>query len=398
MGVLRSIRRTEFVELATLFLIQGAALGMWLVPLSNVLDAHGLRAIKPYAFATSALAAFVSPLIFGAMADRHASPVKVLCGLAMATAVAVVLASTSILLRWNPWLVLALIQIQALCSAPTSSILSTIVFARLANARKQFGPIRAMATIGWMAGCWLVSLLDADASTLAGYSDAALWVALAASTFFLRGLEVPKSVERLTWLQRFGLDALGLLKNRDHRVVFVTVALFAIPLAAFYPYAPTHLRELGLTHTSAWMSLGQVSEITAMLVLGRLLLNWRLKWIFACGLAFGVLRFALSAAGGRTWLLAGVALHGVSFTLIFITAQIYLEQRVNAAWRGRAQALMSLMNSGVGNLIGYLGTGWWFNQCTQPGGTEWPVFWASLAFAVGAVLVYFLAAYRGIGR
>ncbi len=370
---------------------------MWFVPLSNVLDAHGLHAIKPVAFATSALAAFVSPLIFGAMADRHASPVKVLRGLALATAVAMALASTAIQRRWHPWLVLAIIQLHALCSSPTWSISSTIIFARLADARKEFGPIRAMATLGWMAGCWLVSALNADASALAGYSGAGMWLAVAAFTFFLPVLETPKSVERLTLRQRLGLDALTLLKNPDHRVVFITVALFAIPISGFYPYTPTHLRELGLVHTSAWMTLGQVTEIIAMFLLGGLLLKRRLKWIFACGLGFGVVRFALSAINGKAWLLAGVVLHGCSFALVFITAQIYLDQRVAAAWRARAQALMSLMNSGVGNLIGYLGTGWWFAACARPAGTQWPLFWGGLAVVVAVVLVYFLIAYRGVG-
>jgi MFS family permease len=396
-GVLRTIRRAEYAELVALFFIQGAALGMWFVPLSTVLDAHGLHAIKPFAFATSALAAFVSPLIFGAMADRHASPVKVLRGLALATAAAMALASTAIKLSWNPWLVLALIQLHALCSSPTWSISSTIVFARLTDAQKEFGPIRAMATLGWMAGCWLVSVLNADATTLAGYSGALTWVVVAGFTFFLPDLETPKSVLKPTLWQRLGLDALTLLKNPDHRGVFITVALFAIPISGFYPYTPPHLRELGLQRTSAWMTLGQVTEIIAMFMLGGLLLKWRLKWIFACGLSFGVLRFALSAINGQAWLLAGVVLHGCSFTLVFITAQIYLDQRVEAAWRARAQALMALMNGGVGNLIGYLGTGWWFATCARSTGTQWPIFWGGLAVAVAAVLVYFLAAYHGIG-
>src|SRR6266446_2423682 len=152
MRVLRTIRWAEYAELGALFGLHGAALGMWFVPLSTVLDAHGLHAIKPYAFAASALAACVSPLIFGAMADRQASPVSVLRGLALATAAAMALASTAINLGWRPWLVLALIQLHALCSSPTFSLSSTIAFARLADARKEFGPIRAMATLGWMAG------------------------------------------------------------------------------------------------------------------------------------------------------------------------------------------------------------------------------------------------------
>ena len=368
---------------------------MWFVPLSSVLDAHGLHAIKSYAFATSALAAFISPLIFGAMADRHASPVKVLRWLALATAGAMALATTAIQLRWNPWLVLTLIQLHALCSSPTWSISSTIVFARLDDAKREFGPIRAMATLGWMTGCWVVSWLNADSSSVAGYAGAVTWLGVVAFTFFLPVLETPKFAAHLTLRQRLGLDALSLLKNPDHRVVFITVALFAIPLCGFYPFTPPHLRELGLEHTSAWMTLGQVTEIIAMYMLGGLLLRWRLKWVFAAGLGFGVLRFALSAINGKMWLLAGVMLHGCSFTLVFITAQIYLDQRIEAAWRARAQALMALMSSGVGNLIGYLGTGWWFATCVRPSGTQWPVFWGGLAVIVTAVLVYFLFAYHG---
>jgi len=396
--VLKTIRRAESVELVAMFFVLGAALGMWLVPLSTVLDAHGLHALKPFAFAANGLAAFVSPLIFGALADRRASPVKVLRALSLANAAAMALASTSIQRHWNPWLVLGLIQLHALCSSPAFSISSTIVFARLADAKKEFGPIRAMATLGWMAGCWVVSAMNADQSALAGYSGAVTWLVVCAFTFFLAVLPTPQSTQHLAWHERLGLDALTLLKNRDHRVVFLTSALFTIPIAAFYPYTPAHLRELGLAHTSAWMSLGQVTEIIAMFGLGTLLVKWRLKWIFACGLALGVLRFALSAVNGMAWLLAGVVLHGCSYTLVYITAQIYVEQRVDAAWRARGQALFSLMTSGVGNLFGYLGSGWWFAVCARPAGTRWPTFWSGLAAAVAAVLAYFLIAYRGRGK
>jgi len=71
-----------------------------------------------------------------------------------------------------------------------------------------------------------------------------MWVLAGAFTYFLPELETPKSAEHLSWHERLGLDALILLKNADDRVVFVTCALFCIPLAGFYPYAPPHLRTL----------------------------------------------------------------------------------------------------------------------------------------------------------
>jgi MFS family permease len=197
--------------------------------------------------------------------------------------------------------------------------------------------------------------------------------------------------------QRLGLDALLLLRKPDNRVVFLAAALFAIPLAAFYPYTPPHLRELGLVHTTAWISVGQVTEIAAMFGLAGLLARWRFKWILVVGLALGVVRFALCTLDSRTWLLIGVSLHGCSFTLVFITAQIYIDERVEREWRVRAQALLSLMMSGLGNLLGYLGTGAWFHACAASGPTQWRLFWGGIAVAVFLVLAYFLLAYRGIG-
>jgi MFS family permease len=384
----------EYSELAGLFFLQGMASGMWLVPLSGVLNAHGLAALRPYAYATSAVAAFISPLVFGAMADRHVSPARVLRWLSAASAVAMIIASWSISRGWPAALVLILIQIYSLAATPTTSIASTLIFSRLRDSPRQYGPLRAVATFGWMCGCWIISALNIDASPTAGYVGAAVWVALSLFTFAISGV-APPPAGKLTFRQRMGWDALVLLRNHDHRVVFLAVALFSITLAAFYPFTPPHLQHLGLERTSAWMSLGQVTEILAMLGLAGFLSRWRLKWIFAAGLSVGVLRFLFCSLDKRGWLLAGVTLHGLSFTLVFITAQIYLNERIEPLWRGRAQALMSLMNGGFGNLIGYVGTGFWFQACGGAAGTRWSFFWGGLAAAVASVLTWFVTAYHG---
>ncbi len=392
----RTLRKAEYAELMILFFIQSAAMAIWFVPLGPILDAHGLHGIKSFAFAASAVAAFISPLAFGAMADRHVAPAKVLRWLAFATAAILTVIATAIKNGWNAWLVLGLIQIFYIAYSPMFSVSTALVFARLEDAKKEFGPIRSLATVGWMSGGLLVGLLNLDRTAYADYFGAVFWLLVAAFTFFLPAVEMPPSAEHLSWRERLGLDALTLLKNRDTRVVFLTTTLFNIPLCAFYPYAPAHLRDLGFLHTSAWMSLAQTTEIVAMFSLGWLLLHWRLKWIFACGLAIGIVRFALSAANTKSLLLLGIMLHGASFVLVFVTAQIYLDQRIDPAWRVRAQALLTLMNGGAGSLIGYLGTGWWFAACLRPSGESWPWFWGGLAAVVAAVLVYFLT-YRGRG-
>ena len=395
MPVRKPTQWAQYTELVVLFYLQSMAVAMWMVPLSIVLETHGLHQIIPYAFATTAAAAFVSPLVFGAMADRHVSPVKVLRWLSVAAAITMAAVALAIHKGLSPGWVLLLIQLQALCFTPTGSITTAIVFAGLRNSQQEFGPVRAGATFGWMCGCWVISALNADASVLAMYSDAVVWLMLAAFTFLLPSIAPPKSTERLTLRQRMGWDALTLLKKHDHRVVFITAALFYIPLIAFYPFTPPQLRDLGLIHTSAWMTLGQCSEMVAMFSLAALLARFRLKWVFATGLIFGVLRFALCAMNGKAWVLAGVSLHGLSLVLFLITAQIYVNERVDAAWRVRAQALLALMINGAGSLLGYLGNGWWFNACTQSTGTSWPRFWGGISASVAVVLVYFLIAYHG---
>ncbi len=384
-------------RLAALYFLHGAALSMWFVPLTLVLAAHGLAHLRPLAFAASAVAAMVSPLIFGALADRQMAPARVLRRLGLATAASMALAATAIHYHAPAGVTLALIQLHALCSAPTFSLSSTLILAGLRDARKEFGPLRAMATLGWMAGCWVVSALGADTSAAAGYAGAVTWLLLAAFTLGLPEVALPAPAARLSWQPRLGLDALALLRHHDHRVVYLMLALFSVPIAAFYPYSPPHLRDLGLHRTSAWMTLGQVTEVLAMFLLSTLFTRWRLKWIFTVGLAFGVARYALCALNGREWILAGVSLHGASFTLVVITAQIYLDTRVDPAWRARAQALMTLMTSGAGYLVGYLANGWWLAWNSRTGAVNWPLFWGGLALAMTGVLAYFVSAYRGVG-
>jgi nucleoside transporter len=392
--MLRTLRKADYAELMILFFIQAAGMSVWFVPLGPILDQYGLHSIKPYAFASAAVAAFISPLIFGAMADRHVPPAKVLRFLATFTAVFMTGISASLQFHANRWLVLALIQIFYLFYSPMFSISTAIVFARLADAKKEFGPIRSLATFGWMAGALLVSLFALDRSAFAGYLDAFLWLLVAAFTFFLPSLQMPASAENLSWHERLGLDALTLLKRKEVRVVFLTTTLFTAPLCAFYPYAPTHLHDLGFNRTSAWMSLAQTTEVIGMFSLAWLLHNWRLKWIFTCGLALGLARFAFGALNTEWSLLLNIILHGASFVFVFITAQIYLDQQIETSWRARAQALLTLMNGGVGNLIGYLGTGWWMDACARNGVNDWTHFWGGLALVIVGVMVYFLAAFR----
>lgn len=385
----------QFAKLGAFFFIQWMGFATWMVPLTLVLNAHGLQVIQPFAFATIAIGAILSPLFFGALADRKMGPTPVLRGLCLATAATMGLSTAAIKLGWNPWLVLALIQVFALFVTPTVSLATTIAMSQLEDPRRQFGPIRATGTIGWIAGCLLISAIKADASTLAGFVGTGIFILLFGLTYMLPNVVPPPSAQRLTIRERLGWDALVLLRHPDHRTVFLVGMLFVVPLASFYPYTPPQLQDLGFERAAAWMSLGQTTEILAMFGLGTLLAHLRLKWILGAGLAFGLVRYLFSALNTPGWVLISIALHGFTYTLYFTTAQIYVNERIDAAWRARAQALLSLMIAGIGNLVGYLGGGAWFRFNSTGAGTNWPLFWGVLAGLIAGVAAYFLAVYRG---
>ena len=388
--------RGERVRLAVLFFLHAQAAGIWGLAMSNVLRTHGLERIVPYTFACAAVAAMISPLILGSLADQHIPANRLLRWLAAGTALFLALTSLAIERQWGMWSVLALLQSQSLCAAPMWGITTTIILSRLREPDREFGPIRVWGTIGFMSGGWLTSfVLMADSSTRAGFAASALWLGIAAFSLTLPEVPPLGAGAVRSWRDVLGLPALALLAHRDHRVVFLTAALFSAPLAAFFPFAALHLGDVGVHKIAAAFSLGQITEIIAMYGLSGLLVRVRLKWIFLTGIGFGALRFALFALDTKAALLAGIALHGLCFTLFFITAQLYLEKRIDPQLRARAQALLTLMTAGIGTLAGSIACDFWRRSCQHGAATAWPHFWLGLCAVVAAVFVFFAASYRG---
>ncbi|MDB6072502.1 MAG: transporter [Verrucomicrobiaceae bacterium] len=393
---------TERFKLAALFFMTAHALGLWSVTFSKVLKEYGYENIIPYAGNTSvtgSLAAIVSPLIVGALADQRYSIERVMRWLCMGSGFFMALMFYAIQQHWHWTVVIGLAQILALWAMPSFGLSTSLVIARLSNPRQQFGPLRTAATMGWIVAGVMVSLvLHADSSVKVGYASAIAWLFAMAVTFTLDPAPPPAIKAVRTWSDKLGLEAWTLLKNPTHRVVFVGAALFNMPLAAFYQFTPLHLKALGTEQAGLNMSIGQIMEVVGLLSLAALLTRFRLKWLFLCGIGFGALRYVFFAMDSLPTMRLGIFLHGILFTLFFMTAQIYLEHRIPAGMRARAQALLSLMMSGIGNLVGSLGCGWWWHACTTGGYTDWHKYWTGLAGVIGLIFLWFAISYKGRHR
>jgi nucleoside transporter len=390
----------ERTKLATLFFIVGHALGLWTINLSSVLDAYGYDAgVIANVWSTSAIATIISPLIVGALADQRFSSERVLRWLGMGAATFLSLWFYAIDHHWSSGWIILLAQLHMLWSAPSFGLATSLVISRLSDAKAQFGPLRAWATIGWMLAGPVVSYaLVADHNVRCGYASACMWLLAILWTFTLKPTPPPEQKEHRTWHDVLGLDAWSLLRHPDHRVVFVGAALFNVPLAAFYPQTPLHLHALGVEHQTAYMSLAQITEAIGLFALAWVLGRVRLKWLFLGGIGAGVLRYGLCAMNTVPTVCLGILMHGVCFTLFYMTAQIYLEQRIAVAMRARAQALLSLMMSGIGNFIGFQTSGWWHKYNEASGHMNWQNYWLGLSAVIALIFVWFAFSYKGKQR
>ncbi len=383
------------------FFLQGMTPGFWLPALTNTLKAHGLSGWVAVVFLVPPLCAMISPLVGGALADQRIAAERLFAWTSFLGSGALLAAFGSLHADWNPWWFVALLGIYSLFSGPSWGLLTTIALTHLSHGERQFPLVRLGATLGWMAAGLITSyVLHADTSPIAGYAAAATRMLGGSLAFLLP--HTPPLGRGNSWQSRLGLDAFSLMKHRDHCVFFGVTALFSIPLTAFYMYAPEQLKALGDQHSTATMTLAQITEIAGMLLVGSVMVRFRVKLVLLWALGLSVVRFGMSAYAGASgligWHIGGIVLHGMCYTFYFITAQVFLDRRVDPGLRGQAQGLLTLVSGGLGPLVGALVCGWLRGHYVTADGRGWTEFWAILAGIIAVCFVIFALFYRGLGQ
>ncbi|WP_325099571.1 MFS transporter [Luteolibacter yonseiensis] len=390
--------RGVFVRLWLVFFLQGMTPGFWMPALTNILKARGLEDWVALVFIVPPLCAVISPLIGGALADQRVAADRLFAWTSLIGSVALLAAFGTLHAGWNPWWFVALLGCYSLVSGPAWGLLTTIALTNLSEGERKFPLVRLGATLGWMlAGVTTSYVLKADTSPTAGYASAATRMTVGMLAFFLP--HTPPLGKGSSWQSRLGLDAFSLMKHRDHCVFFVVTAIYSIPLTAFYMYAPELLKVLGDQRSTATMTLAQITEVAAMLLVGSVMMKFRVKTVLLWSLGLSVVRFGMSGYAGASgmigWHIAGIMLHGMCYTFYFITAQVFLDRRVDPGMRGQAQGLLSLVTSGLGPLVGAVVCGWVRRHYVTADGHGWLDFWSILAGIIAVCFVVFAVFYRG---
>ena len=387
-----------FAAIWLVFFLQGMGPGMWMPALTNILGSMGLREWVPWAFIVSPVCALVSPLIGGALADQRVPANRLFVWSTVVAALGLLAAFWVLEAGWHPLWFLGFLGISSLAGGPAWGLLATVSMTHLRHGERTFPLVRVGATIGWIAGGLITShLLLSDTSVLCGYVSAGVRMAAAFAALLLP-LTLPLG-RATSWKSRLGLDAFVLMKQRDHLVFFLVTAIYSIPITAIYMYAPEFLKVLGDPRPTGTMTIAQVLEVVSMFALGAMMTRMRVKALLMWSLGLSVLRFALSATAGWTgmigWHLGGIALHGMCYTFYFITAQIFLDRRVDPGMKGQAQGLLSMVSSGLGPLMGALVCGWLREHLVADGVHGWDAFWMSLSAMAALCFVVFGLFYRG---
>jgi len=387
------------VKLSFMMFLEFFIWGAWFVTMGTFLS-KGLGALDTeigMAYETQSWGAIIAPFIIGLIADRFFDAKIILGIIHLMGAGLLFMASNSIGFGgFYPYILGYM-----LVYMPTLALVNSIAFNQMEDPSAQFPSIRVWGTVGWIVAGLVIGFMGWEA---ANSLQNTFFLAAGASLLLgLLSFTLPKTPpkskgESVSIREILGLDALGMLKDRNYLVFFIASILICIPLAFYYGNANLYLNESGVENAAAIMTLGQVSEVLFMLLLPLFLKKYGIKITLFIGMLAWVARYLLFAYGdgatgaGYSMLIGAIVLHGICYDFFFVSGQIYTDYKAGEKFKSAAQGLITLATYGLGMLIGFRIGGMIVQQnVIAGGGHAWQVVWiipACIAAVVG--LLYFI--------
>jgi len=332
------------------------------------------------------VAAIVGMFFSNQFADRNFAAERFLAASQLVGGVAI------LTLAWTRafWPFLIAMTVHCLVYVPTLSITNSIAFAHMKDGQKEFGFVRMGGTLGWILAAWPMTfiLVDWQKVNAVQHGGFVSWIgAVLASgltgpalqeatkgTFIVAGiaslllsafsLALPHTppkpaaagIARFAWL-----EAVGLLAAPFILVLWIVTFIDSTVHNLYFNWTATFLGTAaaanGVGIPGNWimpiMSIGQIAELSTMLVLGVTLkkLGWRVTMIV--GILGHAARFAVFAflPQHKEWVILINLLHGIAYAFFFATVYIFVDEFFPSDVRASAQGLFNLMILGLGPLV-----------------------------------------------
>ncbi|MFC5624472.1 MFS transporter [Algoriphagus winogradskyi] len=356
------------------------------------------------AFSTQSFGAIIAPFVVGLIADRYFHAQKILGVIHLLGAgLMYLLYSSKDFSGFFPLLFIYMILFM-----PTLALVNSISFNQMKDPAKEFSGIRVWGTIGWITAGFLISFMSWDSQQ--GLKEGLLrntWLMAAVSSLglglfsFVLPHTPPQAKAKgdFKLSEALGLDALGLLKDKNYAIFFISSILICIPLAFYYQNTSPFLTEIGMENSTGKMAMGQVSEVVFMLALPFFFSRFGFKKTLMVAMLAWALRYVFFAFGdvneGVWMLLLGILLHGICYDFFFVSGQIYTDSHAGKKYKSSAQGLITLATYGIGMLVGFWAAGLISNYfINDTDGHIWKSIWLIPAGISVLVLLLFTALFK----
>ncbi|RMF94783.1 MAG: MFS transporter [Planctomycetota bacterium] len=334
------------LRLRVMMFLQFFVWATWMVPIA----AYGPQALgldgaqMGWIFSCTAIAAMISPLFVGYVADRWFATERILCLLHLLGGGLMIAAG----LQTSFWPFFGLLLASTLCYMPTLALANSLTFANIDDANT-FSWIAVFGTIGWIVSGWIVGLAIGETNatffTLAGGIEIALGLyCLTLPHTPPKGKEAGGDV--------LGLNALRLLKDPSFSLFVVSAFLISIPAVQYFVQATLFLAETDRPAPATLMTLCQFSEIFVMATLPLFIARFGLERVLAIGMGMWAIRYLAFSTLNFPLVILALLVHGFCYCFVYVGSFIYVDTKVPQELRASAQSFISFLMLGVGWFLG----------------------------------------------
>jgi len=405
---MRNLKGSTLVipRLSLMMFFQYFVLGSWFSTLGLILTNHGLSSSIGIAYSIGGIAAIISPLFLGMITDRFFPSEKVLGAVNLLGGILLWFMPKQVYLQ-NSMAFLCLMFLYMLCFNPTYSLTNNISFSNVRDSNKWFPIIRVCGTVGFIIAGFFIGGLGFSGSPVAFYIGAIASILHGLYCFTLPNTPAQAKGKPFSFRDILCLDALTLLKNRNFLVFIICTVLLFTAHAAYMSFSSVYLSDMGVSNVASVLTIGQMSEIVAMLLIPLFLLRLGYKYMFLIGMFAWILRLSLLAISAInsnvTLAIIAVALHGFCWDFFFIAGYMYTDQIAHEKIKSQAQGLIIMFTQGIGMFVGSFVMGNIYNQVVTEQGinalNQWKVFWSyPTIFAIIITIVFTLMFKEKINR